>query len=218
MPSRLRALPTAPRRQTCAGGRRGPRAASARLDGRITVTADYAVSLLCPEGCHQGVRRSHGRPRRRRAADVAHGTVSPALLALAKKLRWTCSSGAGYLRHAQDCRRSGHSIRIAHFGECAVAASAVTPRYATGSSCAVEPDRCLAEVASLERAGRASQRCRPAAGRGATAPARTPPGSAACFPGGPGGRRLAAATRRRGGGIPHGRGRARSGPCTPRCG
>ena len=47
---------------------------------------------------------------------------------------------------------------------------------------------------------------------------RTPPGSAACFPGGPGGPRPAAARRRRDGGIPRGPGRARSDPCTPRCG
>ena len=51
-----------------------------------------------------------------------------------------------------------------------------------------------------------------------TARVRRMLGSAACFPAGSGGRRLVAATHLRDGGILRGRGRARPGPCRPRCG
>ena len=51
-----------------------------------------------------------------------------------------------------------------------------------------------------------------------TARVRRPSEPAACFPAGPAAPRSAAATRRRAYGIPHGCGRARPDPCTPRCG
>jgi hypothetical protein len=51
-----------------------------------------------------------------------------------------------------------------------------------------------------------------------TAPVRRPPGSAACLPAGPAEPRSGVATGRRACGMPPGRGRTRSGPCTPRCG
>jgi hypothetical protein len=51
-----------------------------------------------------------------------------------------------------------------------------------------------------------------------TARVRRPSRSAACFPAGSVAPRSAAATPRRAYGIPHGCGRARPDPCTPRCG
>ena len=51
-----------------------------------------------------------------------------------------------------------------------------------------------------------------------TAPVRRPPASATCFPAGRAGPRSGAATGRRACGTPPGRGRARSGLYTPRCG
>ena len=51
-----------------------------------------------------------------------------------------------------------------------------------------------------------------------TARVRRPSRSAACFPAGSAAPRSAAATPRRAYGIPHGCGRARPDPCTPRCG
>jgi len=50
------------------------------------------------------------------------------------------------------------------------------------------------------------------------APARRPPGSAACLFAGSGAPQPAAATPRRPDGLPHGCGRAHPDPCTPRCG
>src|SRR5437588_11748482 len=51
-----------------------------------------------------------------------------------------------------------------------------------------------------------------------TARVRRPSRSAACFPAGSAAPRSAAATPRRAYGIPHGCGRVRPDPCTPRCG
>ena len=73
-------------------------------------------------------------------------------------------------------------------------------------------------LAGTRSAGEGAERTGAGTRSRTTARARRPPVPAACFPGGPGGRRLAAARRRRDGGIPHAPGRARSNPCRPRCG